>query len=313
MERLLIEGEFFSGSVVASQIGVSRAAVSKQIARLRRHGYDIESVRGKGYRLVPRFDSLLPLEVLSRLRTRTLGRNPVLLETVDSTQNYLRRLAGQGADEGTIVVALEQKSGKGRASRQWSSPPGGLWFSLLLRPSMPMHHVSLLTLLSGVAVARALMQQGVPAALKWPNDVLVRGKKVCGILLEASSDPERVEYVLVGVGINVNFSASDLPDGISENAVSTLDLLGKKLDRADLLSTILMHMEEMYEKLPSSIGRILEEWRFLSCTLGMHVTVSSYGRTIEGNALDIAQDGSLLVETGEGLERVYSGDVAIKK
>ncbi len=313
MERLLAEGKFFSGSAVASQTGVSRAAVSKQISRLRSKGYIIESVRGKGYRLLPRFDGLLPLEVLARLKTRMLGRNPLLLEAVDSTQTFLKRLAEQGAPEGTLVVALEQRSGKGRASRRWSSPPGGLWFSLLLRPSLPMHQVSLLTLMFGVAVARTLMLQGVPASLKWPNDVLAKGKKVCGILLEASSDPERVDYVIAGIGLNVNFSTADLPEGVRECAASTLDLLGRRLDRAELLATILMHAEAMYEKLPLSIDGILDDWRLLSCTLGIPVTISSYGRTVEGRALDIAPDGALLVETEGGVERIYSGDVTMKK
>lgn len=313
MERLLAEGKFFSGSAAASQLGVSRAAVSKQIARLRDKGYLIESVRGKGYLLVPRFDGLLPLEVLARLKTRVLGRSFILLDTVDSTQNFLKGLAEKGAAEGTLVVALEQRSGKGRASRYWSSPPGGLWFSLLLRPSLPMHQVSVLTLMFGVAVARTLMLQGIPASLKWPNDVLVRGRKICGILLEASSDPERVEYVIAGVGLNVNFSTADLPEGVRGSAVSTLDILGRRLDRAELLSTVLMHAEAMYESLPSSISRILEDWRLFSCTLGNPVTISSYGRTIEGRAFDIAQDGALLVETAGGVERVYSGDVTIKK
>ncbi|MEN3053421.1 MAG: biotin--[acetyl-CoA-carboxylase] ligase [Candidatus Methanosuratincola petrocarbonis] len=312
LDRLLAEGKFFSGSEAASQMGVSRAAVSKQIARLRDKGYLIESVRGKGYMLVPRFDGLLPLEILARLRTRVLGRNPVLLDTVDSTQNFLRGLAEQGAAEGTLVVSLEQRSGKGRASRTWSSPPGGLWFSLLLRPSLPIHQVSILTLMFGVAVARTLMVEGIPASLKWPNDVLVRGRKICGILLEVSSDPENVEYVIAGIGLNVNFSTADLPEGVRERAVSTLDILGRRLDRAELLSTILMHAEAMYEGLPSSISGILEDWRLFSCTLGVPVSISSYGRTIEGKALDIAQDGALLVETDGGIERVYSGDVTVK-
>lgn len=312
LDRLLAEGKFFSGSEAASQMGVSRAAVSKQIARLRDKGYLIESVRGKGYMLVPRFDGLLPLEILARLRTRVLGRNPVLLDTVDSTQNFLRGLAEQGAAEGTLVVSLEQRSGKGRASRTWSSPPGGLWFSLLLRPSLPIHQVSILTLMFGVAVARTLMVEGIPASLKWPNDVLVRGRKICGILLEVSSDPENVEYVIAGIGLNVNFSTADLPEGVRERAVSTLDILGRRLDRAELLSTILMHAEAMYEGLPSSISGILEDWRLFSCTLGVPVSISSYGRIIEGKALDIAQDGALLVETDGGIERVYSGDVTVK-
>lgn len=309
----MAEGKFFSGSAAASQTGVSRAAVSKQIARLRAKGYNIESVRGRGYLLVPRFDGLLPLEILARLRTRVLGRNPVLLDAVDSTQNFLRGLAEKGAAEGTLVVALEQRSGKGRASRHWSSPPGGLWFSLLLRPSLPMRQVSLLTLMFGVAVARSLMLQGIPASLKWPNDVLVRGRKICGILLEASSDPERVEYVTAGIGLNVNFSTADLPEGIRESAVSTLDILGRRLDRAELLSTILMNAEAMYERLPSSIGEILEGWRLFSSTLGSPVKISSYGRVVEGRALDIAEDGALLVETEGGVERVYSGDVTVKE
>lgn len=310
IDDLLIEGTFVSGEEIARKVGVSRTAVFKHIRLLRRDGYSIESVRGKGYRLLPRFDGLLPLEVRVKARSTTFGKDLITLKCVDSTQDYGRKVANAGAPEGTVVVALEQKAGKGRMRRTWSSPRGGLWFTLLLRPSVPMRELYKLTLLFGVSVARALESYGLKPYLKWPNDVLVDGKKICGILLEISGEPDRVDYVLVGIGLNVNFSSRDLPDDIHSSSTSIYDALNRRVDRADLLCRILEDSEHLYlSAIKEGFQKVINAWRSMSCTIGRTVTVQSFGTSISGRAVDIDDDGSLIVKTKEGLKKIYSGDV----
>jgi BirA family biotin operon repressor/biotin-[acetyl-CoA-carboxylase] ligase len=311
VDDLLIRGTFVSGEDTARKLGVSRTVVFKHVSALRRAGYSIESVRGKGYRLLPRFDGLLPLELRMKVSSSKFGRVAITLECVDSTQNYGRKLANAGAPEGTVVVALEQRAGKGRMSRLWSSPKGGLWFTLLLRPLIPMREMYKLTLLFGVSVARALESYGLRPRLKWPNDLLVNGKKICGVLIETSGEPDRVDYVLVGIGLNVNFSPRDLPDEIRSSSTSMYDVLNRRVDRAELLGRILEGSERLYlSATREGFQRVLNAWKPLSCTIGRTVTIQSFGSSISGRAVDIDDDASLIVETKEGRKKVYSGDLS---
>ncbi|MCX8182458.1 MAG: biotin--[acetyl-CoA-carboxylase] ligase [Candidatus Methanomethyliaceae archaeon] len=312
IDDLLIKGSFVSGQGAASAFGVSRTAVFKRIQQLRKLGYDIEAVRKKGYRLVPRFDGLLPLEIKSRLKTRIFGKEIITLDSVDSTQTYMGKLAEKGAPEGTVVLALEQTRGKGRMNRVWSSPRGGLWFSLLLRPSIPPKELHKLTLLFGVAIVTALQPLGINASLKWPNDVLIDRRKVCGILLEASTEIDRVDYVIAGIGINVNTSLTDLPSEICDSAVSLCDIIGTKIDRAELLCGILKNSEDLYlEASENGFSRVISLWRSNSCTIGQRVEVRMPDGALRGLAVDIDEDGSLLVKYDNGFKKIYSGDIIL--
>lgn len=312
IDDLLITGSFVSGQWAASKFGISRTAVFKRIQQLRKLGYNIEATRKKGYRLVPRFDGLLPLEIKARLNTKIFGREIITLDSVDSTQAYMEELAEKGAPEGTVVLALEQTSGKGRMNRPWSSPRGGLWFSLLLRPSMPPKELNKLTLLFGVAIVTALKLFGIVSSLKWPNDVLIGRKKLCGILLEATTDTDRVEYVIAGIGLNANTSLIDFPREIRESVVSLRDVLGTKIDRAELLCQILKNSEELYiEASEKGFSRILSLWRLHSCTLGRNVEIRLLDTRLTGLALDIDADGSLILKCDDGLKRIYSGEVIL--
>ena len=315
IEEMLVKGDYFSGEAVAKELGISRTAVFKQILSLRKSGYNIEAATGKGYRLVPRFDGILPLEIRLRNRARFFGKEIFVFESADSTQARLRELADKGAGEGTVAIALQQSSGKGRMGHSWSSPKGGLWFSLLLRPSFRVSEIYKLTLLFGVAVARALEGYGIKPRLKWPNDILVGGKKICGILIETSAEPDRIEYVAVGIGLNVNFPASDLPSEFNARSASLCAILGRRLDRADLLTRILFESEGLYlGALREGFQSTIEGWRVISCTIGREVSVYSYDRTVSGVAVDIDQDGSLIIKTKEGKkEKVYSGDVVFNQ
>jgi BirA family biotin operon repressor/biotin-[acetyl-CoA-carboxylase] ligase len=222
----------------------------------------------------------------------------------------MRKLAGEGAPEGTVVIALEQRLGRGRMNRTWFSPKGGLWFSLLLRPSIPPKDLHKLTLLLGVAVATTLVSFGVKASLKWPNDILIDHKKVCGILLEASTDTDRVEYVIAGVGMNVNNSLADFSEEIRNLAISLKEVMGTKIDRAELFSRLLKNIEDLYlEASERGFSSVISIWRSLSCTLGQMVEVHLLTGTLTGLALDIDEDGSLILKCEDGVRKVYSGDV----
>ena len=311
LDALLAKCEFFSGETTAQELGVSRTAVFKRIQALRKSGYVIEAVAGRGYRLAPRFDGLLPLEIRAKSKAKIFGKELNVLDSTDSTQIRLRELADRGAAEGAVLVALRQSAGKGRMGHPWSSPKGGLWFSLLIRPSCRISEIYKLTLLFGVAVAKSLMPYGIEARLKWPNDVLVGGKKICGILLESSAEPDRIDYVIAGIGINANLSSGDLPAEFNCRSTSLRDLLGKPVDRAELLARILGQSERLYfSSMDEGFGMVIDEWKSISCTLGRKVCVSSFGRALTGTAVDIDQDGALIVATENGKkEKIFSGDV----
>lgn len=311
LEDLLANGSSFSGESLARELGISRTAVFKRIAALRRAGYLIEADPNKGYRLVPRFDGLLPLEIRLKNHSRRFGREIIVLESTGSTQTALKGLAEGGAGEGTLVLALEQLSGKGRMGHAWSSPKGGLWFSLLLRPTFRISELYKITLLFGIAVARALSHYGISPGLKWPNDVLVGDKKICGMLMETSLEVDMIDYVIVGIGINVNFHASDLSSDLRTPPTSMLDLLGKRVDRAGILALVLSESEALYSSAEENgFSGIIETWKSLSCTIGREVDVSSFGTSLRGRAVDIDDSGSLVIQTKEGKkEKVYTGDL----
>jgi BirA family biotin operon repressor/biotin-[acetyl-CoA-carboxylase] ligase len=311
IEERLSSGLIISGESLASEGGVSRTAVFKHITRLRHEGYSIASLHGRGYRLEPRFDGLLPLEILSKSTAKTFGRTVETLRCVESTQLLLRKRAEEGAPEGHVVVALEQCAGKGRSGRPWHSPKGGLWFSLLLRPRIAMRELYMLTLLFGVAVIRSLKQYGLEPFLKWPNDIILQDKKMCGILLETSGEPDRADFVIVGIGINANFPAELLPEETRSNSISILDALGEKIDRATLINSILRESELLYAAASSAgFSGIIDEWKANSCTIGNRIEISSFGKVISGVALDMGPDGSLVIQTRNGIEKAYSGDLS---
>lgn len=313
LEERLAGGGFVSGSRLAEEASVSRTAIFKQIERLRALGYSIESNRARGYRLVPRFDGLLPLEVAMKLRSSVFGGQVHMLDKVDSTQNCLRHIAEDGGREGTIVIALEQTHGKGRMGREWLSPKGGLWFSLLLRPRLPPTELHKLTLLFGLAIGISLERLGLDPRLRWPNDVLIGGKKVCGILMEVSAEPERIEYVLVGIGVNANFSIPLLGSRLSARSSTLMDALGSRVDRATLLSCILEESERLYvEAASGGFEAIVRAWKAKSCTLGKRVTINTPGKPIRGTAKDLDANGFLVVKLADGrLTSVSYGDVQI--
>jgi BirA family biotin operon repressor/biotin-[acetyl-CoA-carboxylase] ligase len=304
-------GDPVSGEYLAAQLGLSRAAVWKRVHRLKAQGYVIEGSPRRGYRLLAVPDKLLPAEVLQGLQARVFKGPVHHFETLDSTNNLAKELAARGAPEGTVVVAEAQTGGRGRLGREWYSPPGvGLYVSLVLRPMLPPMDLPQLTLTTAVAVFRAIRRvAGVAPGIKWPNDLLLHGKKLGGVLTEMETESDCIRYVVVGLGLNVN--TPGFPAGLAATATSLTLAAGRAFSRVDLLKAWLEEFDELYDRfLNQGFAPILEEWKGLTVTLGRAVTVRQGPREISGLALDVAPDGALLLRTANGeIVRVISGEI----
>jgi len=307
-------GQWVSGEELSGGLGISRAAISKHIAAIKALGYAITSAPGKGYLLTEAPDLLLPEEIVFGLDTNTIGKVGIVHHHLtDSTNTQARELAREGAPEGTLVVAEAQSAGRGRKGRSWLASSGeGLLFALSLRPDMEPSRAALITLMTAVSVAEALIQEtGINARIKWPNDILVGRKKLAGILTEMSMELDAVDYVIVGLGLNINTPADAFHDDIQEIATSVLAEAASPFSRISLLRAILSRFEAHYTTLSTQGPEsILTRWKSLSDIVGRRVCVSMMREDVEGRVLDIDPDGVLLVENeaGESL-RILSGDV----
>lgn len=297
-------GDYVSGESLAEALGVSRAAVWKHIHTLIKEGYGIDVAQGKGYRLLGLPDKLYPSEVRYGLETTLLGRKVVHLNTTNSTNVVARQMAERGIEEGTVVIAENQTRGKGRMGRSWTTRPGGLWMSVVLKPGIDPMHASSITLLAAVSVTKALRGAGLDAVIKWPNDVLVNGKKICGILTEMSAETDVVNFIILGIGVNVN---NEMP---LETATTMKAELGRDVDRVKFTQSLLEVLEEDYLTFKEEgFIPILWSWRRYSDTLGRLVEVTYQDEVIRGTAQDVDEDGSLLVKTGDGsIRKIVSGD-----
>ena len=241
----------------------------------------------------------------------TLARVVDVHEAVGSTQTRARELARAGTPHGTLVVAEVQTGGRGRLGRSWGSPQGGLWMSLVLRPRFDASLASRITQTAAVGVAKALWEIGVGARIKWPNDLLVSGKKICGILAESSAtgpaNQRRLDYVILGVGMNANLDPAEL--GVPDRDVTTIRAeLAHDVNLLDLLRALLSNLEAELGRI-EDFGSILEDWRKLNCTLGEKVRIRRFGETLEGRAVDLSQEGALLLATSRGTVEVFEGEI----
>lgn len=305
---------FVSGEILAGRVGLSRAGVWKRLNRLKALGYVIEGEPRRGYRLVSAPDKLLPEEILDGLSTKTL-RGPIYyFESTPSTSDTAKILGTRGEAEGALVVAETQTAGRGRLGRHWISHPGsGIYASLLLRPPLPPNELPQITLSTAVAMVRALDRAvGITPGIKWPNDLILKGRKVGGILTEMETDSDQIRYLVVGLGLNVNTPA--FPWELADMATSLFLEEGRRFSRVHILRTWLEEFEALYARfLAHGFPEILEEWRRHSVTLGKCVAVRQGLRQIEGLALEVADDGALLLETALGeVVRVTSGEITLE-
>ena len=308
-------GEYLSGNEIAQKLGISRAAVWKHIRSLRQTGYDIESQSRNGYALTGEPDLLLPENILCGLNTKHIGQRIVHYDSVNSTNAVAKRLAAEGAAHGTVVVAEEQSSGRGRLERSFFSPPGGIWFSVILRPPFLPREAPKCTLMAAVAVAEAMKKLGMKPEIKWPNDLMYQGKKYVGILTEMSAETDRIQSVVIGIGINVNVEPEDFPPELRDTATSLSIMTGSQVPRVDLFRELLESMEKLYDlAYDEGFGPVFDLWKKYTVTLGREVDAIGVGKneTFTGKAVDIDEDGALLVDTGSEIRRVLAGDVSVR-
>ncbi|MGI6012536.1 MAG: biotin--[acetyl-CoA-carboxylase] ligase [Ruminococcus sp.] len=307
---------YVSGQELCQKLGVSRTAVWKTIQQIKADGYEVEAAPNKGYRIAAApEDPLNESEIKSRLKSGEMGCHVYFKEEVDSTNTWAKKLAEEGAASGTLVCADMQTKGKGRRGRRWESPRGSsLYMTLILRPDILPRNASALTLVMGLSAAEALCAMtGLKAEIKWPNDVLVSEKKICGILTEMSAQIDYVEYIIVGVGINVN--RTDFPEELAGMATSAELELGHKISRADLAARVLEKFELNYQIFlkTGDMSGLRQAYDGLLANRNRLVKVMTPGESHEGTALGINDKGELLVECpGHKIREVYAGEVSIR-
>ena len=308
------KGNWISGESISRSLSVSRTAIWKHIQKLREDGYLIESSPKKGYLLKKTSHLLLTHEIREGLSTEVFGRRDILyFGETDSTNTRAKALADQGAPEGTVIVAEKQTDGRGRKGRNWFSPSReGIYVSLILRPGISPDEAPKTTLLTAVAVAEALISlTRLKVNIKWPNDILISGKKIAGILTEIKAEMDAIDYIIVGLGLNVN--TPDFPDDIREKATSILIETGAPFSRVRVIKEYLKQYERYY-KIFGSIGfdPILARWKTLSNIIGQQITVESMGTEHTGQVQDIDKDGVLILKDNSGqYHRIFSGDVRL--
>ncbi|MCR4441189.1 MAG: biotin--[acetyl-CoA-carboxylase] ligase [Peptococcaceae bacterium] len=316
--RMLIEkrGNYLSGEEISRLLGVSRVAVWKQVNALRQEGYNIESSPKQGYRIVELPDILSKEEITIGLAGQDFIKEAAVFEQVSSTNDLAKAMAAQGSPEGTLVVADKQTKGKGRMGRSWESPSGkGLYFSLVLKPKIKPVHAPQLTLVAAVAVCRAIRGlTKLPVTIKWPNDILLEDKKVCGILTEMSSEIDQINYIVLGIGVNVNQGKDDFPENLRDKAISLAAAAGCLFRRVALLLEIVKELRTVYRLYQrEGFAVIVESWIKMNSTLGREVFVSSHGEQYCGTAEGIDEQGRLLVRKGDGtLETLVAGDISLR-
>lgn len=305
---------FVSGQELSEGLGVSRTAVWKVIRQLEEEGYVFEAVRNKGYRLVTEPDLLTGAVITEKLSTKWAGKKILSFDEIDSTNNELKRQAESDADHGMLAVSEVQTAGRGRMGRPWSSPAGsGIWMSLLLRPHLMPIQASGLTLVMALAVREAIVKlTGAECGIKWPNDIVADGKKVCGILTEMSAEPDRINHVVIGVGINV--TDDSFPEEIRDRAISIWQICGQKIQRAELVAEILKDFERFYEQYLQNgdMTSLLKEYNAALINCGQTVRVLDPKGEYEAVARGIIPSGALIVEKDGKTREIISGEVSVR-
>jgi BirA family biotin operon repressor/biotin-[acetyl-CoA-carboxylase] ligase len=307
-----------SGAEIAEQLGVTRAAIWGRIEELRRLGYDIEAGPHFGYRLVSAPDALYADDLLARLgRTKIVGRDIRVFEQTTSTNDVIERLARDGVKEGAVVFAESQTKGRGRLGRSWTSPARkGLWFSVLLRPELHPQEATQLTVASATALRRAIQSAtGLNPEIKWPNDILVRGRKAAGILTELSAELDKVRHVILGIGVDVNLGTNEFPAELRRTATSLKIEAGETISRPELATAIMRELDYDYGRVCGNLfADVADEWEAHCTTIGRAVTIQIGGRRVTGRAESLDDNGALLLRTEHGhLERIVGGDVTLEK
>ncbi|MDP2767642.1 MAG: biotin--[acetyl-CoA-carboxylase] ligase [Candidatus Methanoperedens sp.] len=269
----------------------------------------IDSSTNLGYSLISTPDLLTPGEIKAGLKTDVIGKAIHYFKETESTNTIAREIASS-VEEGTVVIAESQTGGRGRLGRKWLSPEGGIWLSIILKPRIQPLYAPRITLLAGVSVAKTIRSIGLQARIKWPNDVLINEKKVCGILTEIGAEMDMVDYCVVGIGIDANVDTESFPEEFRESSTSLKKELGSAINRVEFVQRLLSEFESLYLKFQNEgFPSILEEWRNMSATIGEWVKITTQTKTIYGEAIGVDNEGALILETSEGqLEKIVAGN-----
>lgn len=305
---------YVSGQELCNKFGVSRTAVWKAINQLKENGYEIEAVQNKGYHLLSAPDIMDKTELESIHATEWAGCEIYYFGSIDSTNTKAKELAEEGHPSGTLVVADRQTAGKGRRGRSWESPSGiGIFMTLMLKPEINPNHASMLTLVAAMATTRAIRRvTGVPAMIKWPNDIVMNGKKVCGILTEMSAQFDYINHIVIGIGINVH--NEDFPEEIAQTASSIYLESGQHIHRASLIEAFLEEFEDVYAEYlkTEDMEGLQKEYDAMLVNRGRQVRVLDPKEPFEGKAMGITKKGELIVDTWESRKLVSSGEVSVR-
>lgn len=305
---------YVSGQELCNKFGVSRTAVWKTINQLKENGYEIEAVQNKGYHLLSAPDIMDQTELESIHATEWAGCEIYYFDSIDSTNTKAKELAEEGHPSGTLVVADRQTAGKGRRGRSWESPTGiGIFMTLMLKPEINPNNASMLTLVAAMATTRAIRRvTGVPAMIKWPNDIVMNGKKVCGILTEMSAQFDYINHIVIGIGINVH--NEDFPEEIVKTASSLYLESGQHIHRASLIEAFLEEFEDVYAEYlkTEDMEGLQKEYDAMLVNRGRQVRVLDPKEPFEGKAMGITKKGELIVDTWESRKLVSSGEVSVR-
>mgnify|MGYP000954503224 FL=1 len=314
--RLLRNADgYISGQELCNRFGVSRTAVWKAINQLKEAGYEIEAQQNKGYRLMAAPDLMTEAEIKSLMHTDWVAKEVLYFDTIDSTNTKAQELAEKGYPSGTLVVADKQESGKGRRGRSWVSPSGtGIFMTLMIKPDINPNNASMLTLVAALAVAKAITSvTGEEAMIKWPNDIVVNGKKVCGILTEMNAQFDYINHIVVGIGINVHNES--FPEEISQMASSLMiEAGGKRFHRAQIIAETMSYFEQYYDTFlkTQDLSALVREYDELLVNRNKSVRVLDPKEPFDGKAMGITPKGELIVDTWESRKLVSSGEVSVR-
>ena len=311
------DSEYLSGQALSDVLKISRVAVWKHIKKIQTLGYKIESKQKLGYRLIDNTEKLLPWEITRDLKTQLIGKRVYYFEEIDSTQNFAQNIAADKKENGTIIIAEKQTSGRGRLDRKWTSPKGGIWFSLIIHPKFDVSSSTLIPILSAVALSKSIKSVlDIETEVKWPNDITMNGKKVAGVLVDASFQTNSIDYLILGIGINFDIDTKKLEKRLTKtpNFYGIDSLRGKedKTPPKKLLKEFLLQFEKnLFQLDKGEKSKIIKEWTKRAAGIGKKITINTSNGKISGISQGIDNDGALKIKTRNEIKKIYVGDVVL--
>ena len=307
--------EYLSGQDLSDVLRISRVAIWKHIKKIQELGYVVESKQKLGYKLISNSDLLLPWEITSGLKTKIIGQQAYYFDSLDSTQNQALKMAGDPANDGSVIIAEKQTGGKGRSGRKWVSPKGGIWLSLILYPKFDISITTLFPIASALALSKAIEQVfKISPELKWPNDLTIKSKKLAGMLVDVSLESNKIEKLVLGVGINFDVDVKGIEKTLKKTpnfyGVASLGEHKKEVKASYLVQVFFIELEKIYESLNKKvIKKIISEWTERSSTIGKEIEIDTVNGKIKGKAIKIDDDGALVINSNNKMTKIIAGDI----